>query len=309
MDLLLVGCCFVNFERREDAEQCIAKLHNKHTLPPVSNVSRVLMNTHDWHCSLACRRSRIQCKSATPISLSLLLLLLLHARKVHIQKHTYIHTHTVTILIPLTYLFYAVATQMSNFLSVNCPKINLIMCWGVIIFVITSWLRSDYDYNCVEGGTPNHAKLFFLSRPIFEPFGDIEEFKVLRDYSGQSKGCGFVRYNNRDSVCFVLCESFFFKMHNLKFICYVVRWSKAIAAIRTLDQQYKIGNLTLQVRFAGTYRYVFFWSHLSKKKKLSLFGGDVESSRSNNTSRMPMTYGGYSQTSAYMAQPYGHYGA
>jgi len=37
-------------------------------------------------------------------------------------------------------------------------------------------------------------------RTLFGPYGNVQEVFILHDTSGQSKGCGFVRYDTRDQA-------------------------------------------------------------------------------------------------------------
>lgn len=37
-------------------------------------------------------------------------------------------------------------------------------------------------------------------RTMFEPYGTVEEVTVLRDKEGQSKGCAFIKFSNRQQA-------------------------------------------------------------------------------------------------------------
>ena len=37
-------------------------------------------------------------------------------------------------------------------------------------------------------------------RSMFEPYGTVEEVTVLRDKEGQSKGCAFIKFSNRQQA-------------------------------------------------------------------------------------------------------------
>lgn len=37
-------------------------------------------------------------------------------------------------------------------------------------------------------------------RSMFEPYGMVEEVTVLRDKEGQSKGCAFIKFSNRQQA-------------------------------------------------------------------------------------------------------------
>lgn len=82
---------------------------------------------------------------------------------------------------------------------------------------------------------------------MFEPYGMVEEVTVLRDKEGQSKGCAFIKFSNRQQA-----QTAINKMHGSQVMAVSISWCVCRRGRISLSLLLQGASSPLVVKYADT---------------------------------------------------------